>query len=128
VNTINGEVAGGRSRRRRHSEEFKADAVAACAPEGMSIAAVALSRGINANLLRRWVKEAEFETGQQVKAVPASRTVAGTPSFMPVQLPAPARGSDGIRVELRRGATTVVVSWPVEAASECAAWMRELLR
>jgi transposase len=128
VNTINGEVAGGRSRRRRHSEDFKAEAVAACAPEGMSIAAVALSRGINANLLRRWVKEAELEAGERTKAAPASRSMAGTPSFMPVQLPAPARSSEGIRVELRRGAATVVVSWPVEAASECAAWMRELLR
>lgn len=31
-------------------------------------------------------------------------------------------------IELRRGALTVKVSWPVTAASECAAWMRELLR
>jgi hypothetical protein len=33
-----------------------------------------------------------------------------------------------IRIELQRGATTVTVTWPASAASECAAWMRELLR
>ena len=48
-----------RRRRRRHSAEFKAEAVAACCQPGVSIAAVALSRSVNANLLRRWVVEAE---------------------------------------------------------------------
>jgi transposase len=57
---------GGR-RRRRHSDEFKADAVAACTQPGMSMAAVAMAHGINANLLRRWVHEAEMK--------PASDTV-----------------------------------------------------
>ena len=48
-----------RRRRRSYSEEFKADAMATCLQPGMSMAAVALSRGLNANLLRRWVVEAE---------------------------------------------------------------------
>lgn len=48
-----------RRRRRRHSPEFKAEAVAACRKPGVSIAAAALSRSINANLLRRWVLEVE---------------------------------------------------------------------
>jgi transposase len=33
-----------------------------------------------------------------------------------------------IRLELRRGATTITVAWPMAAATECASWMRELLR
>jgi len=33
-----------------------------------------------------------------------------------------------IRVELHRGAVAISVTWPVGAASERAAWMRELLR
>jgi len=58
-------------------------------------------------------------------------------AFVPVQLPsspsaptsptAPAAPAD-IRVELRRGPTSISVSWPCTAAPECAAWMRELLR
>ena len=33
-----------------------------------------------------------------------------------------------IMIELRRGATLVKVSWPVEAAATCSVWLRELLR
>lgn len=46
--------------------------------------------------------------------------------FVPVQLPPADAMPTDIRIELRRGATTVNVSWP--SASECAAWMREVLR
>ena len=51
VNTISNQIVDGRRRRRTHSAEFKADAVAACMQPGMSMAAVAQSRGVNANLL-----------------------------------------------------------------------------
>ena len=53
MNTSNGYTA--RRRRRKHSSEFKAKVVAACRKPGMSMAAVALAHGLNANLLRRWV-------------------------------------------------------------------------
>jgi transposase len=33
-----------------------------------------------------------------------------------------------IRIELRRGAMTMAITWPSAAAVECAAWMRELMR
>jgi transposase-like protein len=49
----------GRWRRRRHSAIFKAEAVGACQQAGVSIAAVALARGLNANMLRDWVRKAE---------------------------------------------------------------------
>lgn len=39
--------------------------------------------------------------------------------------PAPA-GQD-IRVEVRRGDTTITVHWPVQAAQDCAAWLRTLV-
>jgi transposase-like protein len=58
VNTSEQAISMVRRRRRRHSAAFKADAVAACLQPGVSIAAVALSRGLNANLLRRWLVEA----------------------------------------------------------------------
>ncbi len=53
VDTIGSKDVPDRRRRRLHSDEFKADAVAAAAQPGMSMAAVAMARGINANLLRR---------------------------------------------------------------------------
>lgn len=94
------------------------------------MAAVAMTHGINANLLRRWVREAELGHGvvalqAQAACLAPAKTTA--PAFVPMQLPAPGAAPD-IRVELRRGATAVNVSWPTEAAAACAAWMRELLR
>jgi transposase len=52
---MNENVELGPVRRRRHSAEFKAQAVKACMRPGVSIAAVALHYRLNANLLRRWV-------------------------------------------------------------------------
>jgi transposase len=132
VNTISGQGAHGRRRRRLHSDEFKADAVAAALQHGMSMAAVALSRGINANLLRRWVREAEARTtptvsmiAPQREATPATAPPPAAP-FVPLRLAAPV--AKDIRVELRRGATAITVTWPGDAAGECAVWIRELLR
>jgi transposase len=125
VNTIPEQLARGRRRRRRHSDEFKANAVAACMQPGVSMAAVAMAHGINANLLRRWVRTAEMSPTGHAKtpALAAPRA----PSFLPMQLPS-SSAAPGIRIELRRGATSIDVTWPAESAAECAAWMRELLR
>ena len=131
--TIPDNQAGPRRRRRLHSDEFKASAVAHCMQPGMSMAAVAMDCGVNANLLRRWVREAEMKpsayavgeiAAHQVQA-PERKTL-----FVPVGLPAPTAPAAcaDIRIELQRGATAVTVTWPASAASECAAWMRELLR
>ncbi|KRD16739.1 hypothetical protein ASE39_12760 [Acidovorax sp. Root267] len=116
-----------------HSDEFKADAVAACAQPGMSMAAVAMAHGINANLLRRWVHEAQLKPRDKVvRANVVDGTKAQEPKtvFVPVSLPTPAPPAPApdIRIELRRGPTTVTVIWPAGAASDCAVWMRELLR
>ena len=46
MNTISEQAAGGRRRRRIHSDEFKANAVASCQATGISVAAVALANGI----------------------------------------------------------------------------------
>lgn len=123
VDTIEARPAVGRRRRRLHSDEFKADAVAAASQPGVSMASVALTRGINANLLRRWVREAEIpSTKAPAKSMPAAST------FLPVQLPDPVAPGGEIRIDVRRGTTTITVAWPMSAAAECASWMRELLR
>lgn len=113
-------------RRRVHSAEFKAQAVQASQQPGVSMAAVAMAHGINANLLRRWVHE---------KAQPpaAAMAVNDKPAAfielpMPVPSAPPASTAEPIRIEVRRGATTIALTWPAGAADACAAWMRELLR
>jgi hypothetical protein len=49
-------------------------------------------------------------------------------TFVPLQLPQVKAAPVDIRIELHRGPIAINVSWPCAAASECAAWMRELLR
>jgi hypothetical protein len=94
------------------------------------VAAVALSRGLNANLLRRWLVEAEgagtaLRSTAVAKALPAP---IQTESFVPIAMgPASARESV-IQIEVRRGATMVTVQWPATAARECAVLLRKLLR
>jgi len=130
--TFPDQPAGTRRRRRLHSDEFKANAVAACMQPGMSMAAVAMAHGVNANLLRRWVRQAEMTplVDAPGKNLPNVQVAPVKSAFVPVSLPAPeapAQMAD-IRIELQRGATAVTVTWPASVASECAAWMRELLR
>jgi transposase len=129
VNTIEATaVKGERRRRRRHSDEFKANLVAACTRPGVSIASVALANGINANLLRRWM----IEGGQGLPGPEATAELSRDQSngaFVPVRLDAtPAPATSDIRIELKRGATTVVVHWPSSACAASAAWLREILR
>ena len=129
MNTIPEQAAGGRLRRRVHSDDFKANAVAiaSCMQPGMSMAAVAMAHSINANLLRRWVHEAETRHGADpLRALPAPKPLVKAAAFVPMQLPAPSVAPD-IHIELRRGTTAITVSWLTQAAAACAAWMRELL-
>ena len=126
----------GRRRRRKHSAEFKATVISACRRPGVSIAAVALANKLNANLLRTWVVAAERGDGHkpsraatQVVAMPvsANRKTAG---FIPLQVGTPlaVNADRNITIELRRGATTIKVEWPVSAAAECTAWLRDVMR
>lgn len=125
MHTISKQVSAGRRRRRIHSAEFKAQVVVACSMPGVSSAAVAMAHGLNANLARRWVREAEQRGGDAL--VKAANSAVPT-AFVPVQLPPAQAVPTDIRIELRRGPIAISVSWPCTAAAQCAAWMRELLR
>lgn len=118
----------GRRRRRHHSRAFRAEAVAACQQPGVSVAAVALARGLNANLLRRWVLQAERGTLLvPTRCAAPSVLVENTGSFVPVKVSSTA-AEGAIRIEVRRGSSTVSVEWPASAAHECALLLRELMR
>jgi transposase len=117
--------------RRRHSEELKALVLAACAAPGASVAAVAQAHGLNANLVHKWRRGAARASQRSMSAAKlrAADDQRAT-VFVPLPLPAqpPMASTPDIRIELRRGATSIAVTWPATAAAECAAWMRELLR
>lgn len=113
--------------RRRHAAELKARVVAACDEPGASVAAIARAHELNANLVHKWRRGVVPPAGP-----PASSRVAHVAGeFIALALPGregvPAAPGD-IRIELRRGATSVAVSWPLAAADQCAVWLRAWLR
>ena len=109
-------------KRRRYSSQLKAQILAECEAPGASVARVAISHGINANVVHGWRKlarrgEAEMGVVQR--------------EFVPVAVALTSEvrvGAQCIEVELRRGALTMKMAWPMSAAAELAAWTRELLR
>ena len=50
-----------RSKRRRHSEEFKREAVRLVTEQGYSVAEASRNLGVNPNLLRTWKEKLEAE-------------------------------------------------------------------
>ena len=118
---------------RRHSAEFKVQVVRACRQPGVSIASVALANGLNANMLRRWVVEAERAAptagvGQDAVAVRSAAMASGLPAFVAVQMPDSSTTQSDIHIELTRGPMKLVMRWPASLAGACASWLRELLR
>ena len=111
-------------RRRTYSPEFKREVVAACRREGASVAGVALSHGINANVVHRWLREAAGAS----RALPSQ-------AFVPVAFDLPAApkamaavpSAAEIRIEVERSESRIVVRWPLAGAAECAAWLAEWL-
>lgn len=115
--------------RRRHSKELKAQVLAACEEPGASVAAVAQAHGLNANLVHKWRRSIAPAPQALTPSRVAPVAQPGSGVFVPLQLPPPAPMTPpAIHIELRRGSTSMTMSWPVEAATDCAAWMRELLR
>ena len=94
--------------------------IEACSHTGVSIAAVALANGLNANLLRNWIVASK-------KSMPTA-SLSSNPGFVPVALPAAPSSTSEISIEVRRGETTVQLRWPIHAAEECGAWLRTWLR
>ena len=118
-------------RRGRYSDEFKRRVVTTCLEPGVSTAAVALTNGLNANLLRRWVVEATRRSGARRSKTTALAPVHNNPPFIPVKFdpppPSPVAAPSDIRLELQHGATIVHIHWPLQASSQCAQWLREVL-
>jgi transposase len=114
---------------RRHSQEFKARVIEMARQPDVSVAAVALANGLNANMLRRWVREADAPSASGREAlVSAVQTFVQLPMAAPQprhDLAPPIDAPSSIVVEIERGGATVRASLPLCSAS--AAWLREVL-
>jgi transposase len=132
MNTIELQMPVAGRRRARYSDDFKRQVVAACREPGVSTAAVALANSLNANMLRRWVVESgQHEPSDLLVRSSALPCVQTKAAFVPVKLdPPPALPSAppaDIRIELQHGKTAVQIHWPLQASSQCAQWLREVL-
>ena len=100
---------------------------------GASVAAIAMAQGVNANLVRRWMKSVPATGNDASKAVSVTKpqisksVVSAGSAFLPVRIEE-AKPSTEIRIELRRGQMSVVVSWPSTEAIACGRWLQDLLR
>jgi transposase len=114
-------------RRRHHPEDFKLAVIEACCEPGASVAGIAMANSVNANQVRRWMRERGIEPPTRRIATPVLDTASAiAPAF--VQLPMPPAAAGDIRIEVRRGNTAIKIEWPVQASGDCAAWLRDWLR
>lgn len=109
-------------KRRTHSIEFKTGLVVMCRQPGVSVSAAALENGVNANLLRRWMKQLPVGTEFPVAPAPAK--------LVPVQVEAVDASPSGgdIQFDIRRGATRINIRWPQTDAEACALWLGTWLK
>ena len=128
MHTMASEAPANRPKRRLYSPELKTQVMQECRQSGASVAGVALSHGINANIVHRWLRE------QTTSAlVPQLQVSANANAFVPVTLnesaPGPAPHAElDIRVEVQRANSAIVVKWPLQDSAACAAWLRGWLR
>jgi transposase len=104
--------------RRAYSAALKAQILAECAVPGASVARVAMSHGINDSVVHTWRRLAR-EQSQEPTVVP---------TFTPLTMPPVSVIDERIRVEIRRGALSMTMDWPMAGAAGMAACLRELLR
>ena len=116
---------------RKHSDEFKARVIALALQPHASMASVALTNGINANMLRRWVHASSSAStpSTTVRGEHNSQALSFVQLPMQIDKPTPTPKSQAaktsIELQIHRGDTRVVVSLPMVADS--AAWLREVL-
>lgn len=134
------DIAGYSTRRthRTYTPEFKAELVAACQQPGISIAALASSHAMNANVLHRWIKEHERSGRHQlVGPDPSAPAVASSaPAFIPLKLSPVIHESKvselpeitEFKVELRKGPLSMIVTWPLSAVDDFTQWTALILK
>ena len=116
-----------RKKVRQHPAALRQQVLTECDQPGASVARVAQSHGLNANMVHAWRQQERTASAPHAQD---TRSTAAPAQFIALPLPSASAASPlpDIRIELRRGATTISVSWPGQAAAECGAWLREWLR
>ncbi len=102
--------------RKSYPKTFKAQVVQECEQPGISVAAIAMRHGINANVVRRWLP------------LYCDRPPTALPAFIPLKVDAKPQPEASVIIELPVGQQALTVKWPVSDPEGCACFVRGLTR
>lgn len=103
--------------RSSYTKPFKASVVQECLQPGASISSVAISHGINVNVIRKWMP--------LYRDQPAA---ASLPAFVPLKA-APKRPAEApVIIELPMAGKMITVKWPTSDPEGCAQFVRAVTR
>ena len=100
--------------RSSYPKSFKAQVVQECLQPGASISSVAISHGINANVIRKWLP------------LYRDQPPATVPAFIPVKVSPKKQAELSVIIELPFGEQTITVKWPTADPDGCARFVRGL--
>ena len=114
-------------KRKRYTKAFKHNVIAACAQPGASVARIALKHGLNANMLRKWIRLGQNKSARKAPGFVALPVNVGAP--VPTA-PLAQRAADTVTicVEIPYRQQSINISWPVSQTDRCLALLRELLQ
>ncbi|MDX6007422.1 IS66-like element accessory protein TnpA [Cupriavidus necator] len=123
-----------RPRRREYSADFKAMFLEQVRTPGASVAGVALSHGLNPNMVHPWMREdrqrqmlTALSEGHAFVPLQVDALSAVTGEVLSCKTPAAAT-PETIRMEIPRPGGTLVVHWPLSAAQQFSQLLRDWLR
>ncbi|VVM64996.1 hypothetical protein PS623_01456 [Pseudomonas fluorescens] len=99
--------------RSSYQKPFKAQVVQECLQPGATVSSVAISHGINANVIRKWM--------------PLYRDQCATtslPAFVPVKAPPKRPTETSVIIELPMAGQVITVKWPASDPEGCAQFIR----
>lgn len=104
--------------RRSYPKSFKAQVVDECTQPGASVAGVALSHGLNANLVHKWIRRQQAQPPSSFIPIP----------FVPPLPATPSAAGMAIQIAIPHRAGKLSVQWPGNDPEGCARFLRELLK
>ncbi|WP_223433693.1 IS66-like element accessory protein TnpA [Pseudomonas sp. GL-B-26] len=100
--------------RSSYPKPFKAQVVQECLQPGATLSSVAISHGINANVIRKWLP------------LYRDQPPAALPAFVPLRAK-PKRQEEALAIiELSLGEQSIIVKWPTCDPDGCARFVRGL--
>jgi transposase-like protein len=100
--------------RSSYSKPFKTQVVQEYLQPGATVSSVAISHGINANVIRKWLPTYR------------NHAPAALPAFVPLQARAKRSTDEAVVITFPMGEKSITVKWPVSDPDGCARFIRSL--